>query len=371
MRRSLPLWADVALIPLINVVAAFLISGLVVLAIGESPIEALRLMIMGSLGSPEGLAFTLYYSTNFIFTGLSVALAYRAGLFNIGAEGQAYLGGLGAALVCLALPDWPAFLLLPLAIIGAGLFGALWAMIPGWLLARRGSHIVITTIMFNWIATSLMSYLLVNVLRAPGSMQPETRGFSAAAHLPNLDGMLTGLGLKISNSPLNISFLFALIAALYVWLVIWHTRLGYEIRTLGANPGAADYAGVPSAKIIVITMGLSGMMAGGLALNEVLGVQHRLLLDFTSGYGFVGIAVALMGRAHPFGVVCAALLFGILYQGGSELAFDQPKITRDMIVVIQGLVVLFAGALEGLWRRPLLALFNLVSPHQPQTETER
>ncbi len=371
MRRSLPLWAEVALMPLINIVAAFLISGLVVLFIGESPLEALRLMMLGALGSAEGLAFTLYYTTNFIFTGLSVTLAYRAGLFNIGAEGQAYLGGLGAALVCLTFPNWPAFLLLPMAMIGAGLFGALWGMIPGWLLAKRGSHIVITTIMFNWIATSLMSYLLVNVLRAPGSMQPESPAFSKAALMPSLDGFLNVLGLRLSNSPLNASFLLALLAALYVWLLIWHTRLGYEIRTLGANPGAADYAGVPTTKIIIITMGLSGLMAAGLSLNEVLGVQHRLLLDFTSGYGFVGIAVALMGRAHPFGVVCAALLFGMLYQGGSELAFDQPKITRDMIVVIQGLVVLFAGALEGLWRKPLLASFNLLSPKSAQSGPER
>ncbi len=356
---KLPVWADLTLVPLANVVAAFFVSGLVVLAIGENPFNAMRVLISGSLGSLEGISFTLYYATNFIFTGLSVALAYRAGLFNIGAEGQAYLAGLGAALVCLSLPGLPAIILLPLAIVAAGVFGAIWAMIPGWLQAKRGSHIVITTIMFNWIATSLMAWLLVNSMRAPGSMQPETKSFPPAALMPKFDGILSLFGIAVPSSPLNVSFLLALIAAAFVWLLVWRTRLGYEIRTLGANASAADYAGIGTTRVIVITMGLSGMLAGGLAVNEVLGVQNRLLLEFTSGYGFVGIAVALMGRAHPVGVVLASLLFGMLYQGGAELAFDQPRITRDMIVVIQGLVVLFAGALEGMFRTPIAAVLGL------------
>ncbi|MBK9080591.1 MAG: ABC transporter permease [Rhizobiales bacterium] len=358
----LPKWVDLALVPALNVATAFAISGLVVLAIGENPLHAVRSLVAGSLGSAEGLGFTLYYATNFIFTGLAVALAYRAGLFNIGGEGQAYVAGLGAALVCLHLDFLPAILLLPAGVLGAAAFGAAWAIVPAWLQARRGSHIVITTIMFNWLATTLMAYLLVNVMREPQSMQPETRVFAPNGRLPQLHDIAGALGLPLPATPLNLAFLLALVAAFLVWLLLWRTRLGYEIRTVGLSPTAADYAGISTTRVIVVTMALSGALCGGLAVNEIMGVQHRLLLEFTSGYGFVGIAVALMGRAHPVGVVLASLLFGMLYQGGAELAFDQPKITRDMIVVIQGLVVLFAGALEGVFRAPLARLFAPAGP---------
>jgi simple sugar transport system permease protein len=171
--------------------------------------------------------------------------------------------------------------------------------------------------------------------------------------MPKLEGLFSLFGAAASSTPLNASFLFALLGAIFVWLLLWRTRLGYEIRTIGANPEAAAYAGISAPRVTILVMALSGMLAAGLAVNEVLGVQNRLLLDFTAGYGFVGIAVALMGRAHPVGVVLAALLFGMLYQGGAELAFDEPKITRDMIVVIQGLVVLFAGGFGGLFRAPI------------------
>ena len=356
---GLPKWADLTLVPLVNVAAAFAIAGLVVLAIGENPWAATRILLQGSLGSSEGIGFTLYYATDFIFTGLCVALAFQAGLFNIGGEGQAYVAGLGAALVCLHLGFMPGFLLIPLGILAAALAGAAWAFIPGVLLARRGSHIVITTIMFNWLATALMGYLLVNVLREQGSMQPETRFFPAAAQIPKMADVFALAGWKISPTPLNLAFFLALAAAFGMWLLVWRTRLGFAIRTVGASPQAALYGGISPARITIIVMSLSGALAGGLAVNEIMGVQNRLLLEFTSGYGFVGIAVALMGRGHPLGVVLAGLLFGMLYQGGAELAFDKPKITRDMIVVIQGLVVLFAGALEGLFRGQLARLFAL------------
>jgi simple sugar transport system permease protein len=349
----LPKWADLVLIPILNVCAAFLISGLVVLAIGENPLDATRLLFSGSLGSGEGLGFTLYYATDFIFTGLAVALAFRAGHFNIGAEGQAYMAGLGSALVCLYLGFLPGPLLILTGIAGAAAFGALWAAVPGYLQAKRGSHIVITTIMFNWLSYSIMGYLLVNTLRKTGSMNPETEGFPAASFLAQSHDIFAAFGIKAPTTPLNLAFILALISALATWLLIWRTRLGYEIRTLGANPVAAVYAGISPARITIIVMALSGALAGGVAVNEVMGVQHRLLLEFTAGSGFVGIAVALMGRAHPVGVILASILFGILYQGGTELAFDIPKISRDMIVVIQGLVVLFAGALEAMFRAPL------------------
>ena len=353
--KPLPAWADVALIPLINVAAAFIISGLVVLAIGENPIEAVKLLVGGALGNLEGIGFTLYYATSFIFTGLAVALCFHAGLFNIGVEGQAYVAGLGAALVGLYLP-LPGYAQVVVAILAAALFGAAFAAIPGYLQARRDSHIVITTIMFNYIASALMGYLLVNVLRRPGQMNPETLTFPHGGTIPQLYELLKPFGVEWPVTPLNLSFFLSLIAAVFVWLLIWRTRLGYEIRAVGVNPTAAVYGGVSPARITIISTLLSGALAGGLAVNVILGEEHRLVLEFTAGFGFVGIAVALMGRAHPVGIVLAAILFGVLYQGGAELAFDKPKISRDMIVVIQGLVVLFAGALEHMFRRPVAAL---------------
>jgi ABC-type uncharacterized transport system permease subunit len=344
--RPLPVWADVAVIPLV----------FVVLAIGENPLEAVQILITGALGDLEGIGFTLYYATSFIFTGLAVAICFHAGLFNIGVEGQAYVAGLGAALVALNLGFLPGYALVVAAILGAAVFGAAFAFIPGYLQAKRDSHIVITTIMFNYIASALMGYLLVDVLRVPGQMNAETPGFSTYAIVPQFHELLAPLGIKWPVTPFNLSFLLALAAAFAVWLTIWRTRLGYAIRTVGANATAAIYGGISPARVTIVTTLLSGALAGGLAVNVILGEEHRLILEYTAGFGFVGIAVALMGRAHPVGIILAAILFGMLYQGGAELAFEKPKISRDMIVVIQGLVVLFAGALEHMFRRPVATL---------------
>ncbi len=346
---SLPLpgWITYGLIPLINLVLAFFFSGLVVWFIGENPFDALALMLEGALGSGEGIGFTLYYATNFIFTGLSVAVAIHAGLFNIGSEGQAYIGGLGAALVALALDRYvPWYVTMPFAIAGAAIFGAAWAFIPAFLQAKRGSHIVITTIMFNFIGAALMVYLLVNVLIVPDKMAPETRTFLEGGQLPKLDWLMALFGLKLGPAPFNVSFLIALAMCLVVWLLVWRTKLGYEMRTLGISPTAAVYAGIPYSRTVIIAMLISGGLAGMMALNPVLGASARLQVEFVGGAGFVGIAVSLMGRNHPAGIVLAAILFGILYQGGDWVSFEMPNITREMIVVIQGLVILFAGALE-------------------------
>jgi simple sugar transport system permease protein len=360
----LPAWADYGLIPLINLAVAFAVAGLVVLLVGENPFRAAIILVKGAFGSGQGIAYTLYYATNFIFTGLAVAVAFHCGLFNIGGEGQAYIAGLGIALVCLAfdqvLPWWLTF---PLAILGASAAGALWALIPAWLQAKRGSHIVITTIMFNFIAASAMVYLLVDVLKPLGSQAPETRLFLEGAQLPKLGWILAEFGLRVRPSaPLNVSFLLALVMAFLVWALIWRTKLGYEIRTYGFSPKAARYAGISESRIIVVTMLISGALAGMMALNPIMGDQHKVSLDFVAGAGFVGIAVALMGRSHPAGIVPAAILFGMLYQGGAELAFEMPAISRDMIVIIQGLVILFAGALEHLFRHPVQTLFATVAP---------
>src|SRR6516225_3432632 len=226
---ELPRLVDVAVVPAVATVAAFLVAGLVVAAIGESPLEATRGLIEGSLGSVEGIGFTLYYATNFIFTGLAVAVAFHAGLFNIGAEGQATLGGVGAALICLSLDTLPGFIVVPLAILAAAAFGAFWAFVPGYLQARRGSHVVITTIMFNFLAAILSVYLLVNVIGDPKSMSPETRSFGPNAHLPFIHDIARALGFNMPTTPLNLSFLLALLAALGVWLLIYRTRLGYAL----------------------------------------------------------------------------------------------------------------------------------------------
>lgn len=353
MNSALPRWADLLLIPVLNLLLAFLVAGLVVLFIGENPIDAMKLLITGALGSSYGIGFTLYYATTFVFTGLSVAIAFHAGLFNIGGEGQAALGGIGVALVSLAFP-WPYWMIaLPFAILGAGLFGAAWAFIPAYLQAKRGSHIVITTIMFNFIASALVVYLLVNVLKVPGSMAPETRNFPDGTFLPFMHEILGAAGGKVSKTPMNLTSILALVAAFLTWVLIWRTRLGYEMRAFGHSEQAAVYAGIDPTRITIIAMLISGAMAGMMALNVVVGFQHRLVLDYVGGAGFVGIAVSLMGRSHPVGVVLAAILFGVLYQGGTELAFDMPKISRDMIVVIQALVILFTGALENLVRIPV------------------
>ncbi len=353
----LPKWAEIVLIPFISLALSFIISATVIIAIGEDPIAALNLMVDGALGSTYGWGYTLYYATNFIFTGLAVSVAFHAKMFNIGGEGQATLGGLGVALICLSF-NWPHWsLALIAASIGAAFFGGLWALIPAYLQAKRGSHIVITTIMFNFIAASLLNYLLVNVFRPEGSMDPATRKFTDGAHLPTLHEMLTILGIPFSKAaPANICFFVAILACFFVWLLIYRTRLGYEIRTFGHSESAAKYAGISGQKIILISMIISGGLAGLMAINNVMGEAERLVMNAAEGAGFIGIAVALMGRSHPLGVFLAAILFGFLYQGGAELAL-WTSIPRDLIIVIQALVILFTGALDNLVRMPLEKFF--------------
>lgn len=353
----MPKWAEVILVPLISLLLAAILSGLVILAIGEDPIAAVKLMVKGALGSTYGWGYTLYYATNFMFTGLAVSVAFHARLFNIGGEGQAMMGGLGVALACLFIP-WPHWTLALLgAIVLAGAFGAIWAAIPAYLQAKRGSHIVITTIMFNFIAAAVLNYMLVNVLRPQGSMDPATARFPDAVNLPTLHDILGLVGVNFSKAaPANVSLLVAMVACVLVWLLIWRTKLGYEIRAYGHSESAAKYAGISPVKITMIAMIISGALAGMMAINNVMGEAERLVLNATEGAGFIGIAVALMGRSHPLGVFVAAILFGFLYQGGAELAL-WTSIPRELIVVIQALVILFTGALDNMVRMPLERIF--------------
>jgi simple sugar transport system permease protein len=343
----LPRWIDVGLLPLWNLGIALLVAGGVVLAIGQSPLDALAVLIPGALGSVRGLGYTLYYATTFIFAGLAVAVASHGGLFNIGGEGQATFGGLGVALVSLALgavlPGWA---MLPLVVLAAALFGMVWAAIPAYLQAWRGSHIVITTIMFNFLASSLNVYLLVNWLRPKGSMAVESAEFAASARMPALHELAAGLGVELPSSPLNLSLLLALAACLFVYWFLWRSGAGYAVRAVGSAPRAAHYAGIKPRLQVLVAMGISGALAGLVAVNEISGVQGKLTLDFVAGAGFTGIAVSLMGRNHPVGIILASLLFGVLYQGGVEVAFELPGFSREMVVTAQGLIVLFAGAMS-------------------------
>lgn len=353
----LPQWADVVLVPLISLLMAGIISALVVLAIGGSPSEVLSTMVTGAVGSPYAWGYTLYYATSFIFTGLAVTVAFHASLFNIGGEGQAQLGGLGVALVCLALP-WPHWTLaLPAAMIGAAVFGAAWAAIPAWLQARRGSHIVITTIMFNYIGAALIIHLLVNVLRPAGQMDPATARFPAGTNLPTLHE-IPGLSLIFDKQvPANVTFFVALVACWLVWLLLWRTRLGYQIRAFGRSEPAATYAGISAFRVTMLAMLISGALAGLMSINNVMGESGRLLQNSSEGAGFIGIAVALMGRNHPLGVFLAAILFGFLYQGGAELGL-WTTIPIELRIVVQGLVILFTGALDHMVRMMLAVFFR-------------
>jgi simple sugar transport system permease protein len=361
--KGLPVWADVVLVPLLSLLLAMIISALVILGIGADPVEAMKTMLVGAVGSSYAWGYTLYYATSFIFTGLAVTVAFHAGQFNIGGEGQAQLGGLGVAVVCLALP-WPHWTLaLPAAMIGAALFGAAWAAIPAYLQARRGSHIVITTIMFNYIAASLIVYLLVDIFKPPGSMDPATARFPEGAALPQLHEIpflkdlflkytpageirLNAAGLPIYEQvPANVTLLLALLACYLVWLLLWRSRLGFEIRAFGKSQAAAVYAGISPFKIFMLSMLISGGLAGLMATNNVMGDSERLVLNSSEGAGFIGIAVALMGRNHPIGVLLAAILFGILYQGGAEIGL-WTSIPIELRTVVQALVILFVGGLD-------------------------
>jgi ABC-type uncharacterized transport system permease subunit len=317
-----------------------------VLTVGAAPGEALLILVRGALGDPEGIGYTLFYATDYVFAGLAVALPFQAGQFNIGGEGQAALGGLGATLAAFALAGLPGPLVLAAATVAAALFAAAWAFVPAWLQARRGSHLVVTTIMFNFIAAALMAWLLVQVLIAPGQSAPETREFAPNLWLPTVVG----------GAPLNPTALLALAAAGAYWVLLQRTPLGYEIRAVGLNPQAARAAGIPVGRVTVVAICAGGGLAGLIAVNELFGAQHRLTLDFTGGAGFAGIAVALLGRGNPLGIVLAALLFGALSQGGTELAFAVPGITRDIVTVAEGVAIFVCGMLDGALRTRLIGL---------------
>lgn len=337
LRRRLLLGAA----PLLAVALSLAVGAIFILAIGEDPLAIYTLMLRESLGTGYGLGQTLFKATPLIFTGLAVALGFRAGLFNIGVEGQLYLGGLAAALTGVALAGLPTVFLLPLAMLAAAATGAAWGAVPGVLKARFGAHEVINTIMLNFIAFALASFIGRFVFE-PATVRTATVG--AGAEIARLAVFLPAL----RGSPVNLSLLLALLVAAVTNLLLFGTRLGYELRAVGLNATAAEYGGVSIGRTQVVAMALSGAVAGLGGVNFVLGYKHYFELGFSAGAGFLGIAVALLGRNHPAGVVVAALFFGALSYGG--LVINQ-RVPKELVDVLQALVILLAISAQVLMER--------------------
>lgn len=344
--HDLPRWATAFVLPVLNLMSALLVAALVILFLKEDPVESLGILINSAIFNPEGLSYTLFYASTFIFTGLSVSIAMQAGLFNIGSEGQMYFGGLGLTLAMLALDgSLSPWALIPVAMLSAAVFGALWAFLPGYLQAKRGSHVVVTTIMFNYICSQLMNFIIVKYLIPPGEQNTASRVFADSAAMPRLGAWFPALG----DTPLNISFLLAIVALAIYGVVVTRSSWGFKLRTTGLNPHAAHYAGIRISKMIIIVMLISGALAGLGSVNSIMGSTHYLSLNFVGGAGFIGIAIALMGRQHPVGIFLSAVLFGALIQGGFDLSLEKQNIPTETFIFIQGLIILFCGAMENFY----------------------
>jgi general nucleoside transport system permease protein len=333
--------------PLIAIAAAFVAGGIIVALIGDDPIYTYRLLIGSALSWPDGIGYTLFYATPLIFTGLAVAVAFRCGLLNIGAEGQLTIAAFATAWVGIEFAHLPAWLLVPLGCAAAIGSGAAWAAIPAVLKARFGSHEVINTIMMNFIAAGVASALTQSYFKEHGDPILETMPIAGQAHIPRLGQMVPGLP---SRLPLNFAFFIALTACALVYVLLWRTKWGYEIRATGSNPSAAEYGGISVKKQIVFAMAVSGGLAGLVAVNEVLGYRYRYYQSFSANYGFTGIAVALLGRNHPVGVLLAALFFGALTRGGLFVDIFTEHVSKDLVLVLQALIILFVAA-EALFQR--------------------
>lgn len=326
--------------PTLSALLGLLIGLAFTWALGANPLHVFGVLIHGSMGSAYDLGMTLFYTTPLIFTGLSVAFAYQSGLFNIGAEGQLTIGAFSVAALGLLFPDLPAPFSVLLAVFGAFAAGAFWGGIAGSLRAYRGSHEVITTIMLNFIASALTSYFTLYVFKSLDSQSPETRPIPAAYSFARFE--------IFDGAPVSAAFIIAVLMCFAVWFFLKKTVLGYEIRAVGQNELAAQLAGIEVKKMRVLSMLIAGGLAGLVALAEVMGNALRYKMGFSPGFGFLGIAVALLARGHPIGILFSALLFGMLHKGTAELEFETEVISREVSFVFQALVVLVVSA-EGLW----------------------
>ena len=342
MRAFASLWDQLAL-PVVAILLAFVAGGVVIiltsaLTPGQSvdfglPLRAYSALFEGSLGSENGRVSTLVQAAPLILAGLGVALAFKAGLFNIGGRGQFLLGGLSCVAASMVFGNSGPLVAIPIALIAGALGGAAWGFIPGFLKAVSGAHEVVTTIMLNFIAASLMSALITGPMRLPKSPQPVTPNVGDAA-LPILFGRDGHLGIIIA-------FVFVPI----VWFVLYRTTLGFEIRAVGANPDASRYAGMKPRRLVTLTMSLAGMLAGLAGAGNILGIPslHAMPATFNTTVGFDAITVALLGRSNPVGVMLAALLFGAM-RAGSGLMQISASVPRDLVDLVQAIILLFLVA---------------------------
>jgi ABC-type uncharacterized transport system permease subunit len=325
-------------VPLVSVVLAMLVGSLVIIATGSDPLLAFGGLMQGAFGGWRQIGDTILRSTPLIFTGLAVAFGFRANLFNIGAEGQLFIGGLAAAFLGIALGGLPWFVSVPTIVVLGALAGAAWAFIPALLKAKVGAHEVITTMMFSYIGRYLVSYLVNGPMRGDSAI-PQTALIPASATLPTFEKVFTFL----QPSRAHFGFLLAILVAVGIWLIFKYTTLGYEVRAVGYNPLAAENAGISVSWTTIRALCISGALAGLAGVVEVLGVHHRLFDQFSSGFGFTGIAVALLAKNHPIAVIPAALLFGALAAGGPAMQL-QADVPQKLISIIQALVIFFVAA---------------------------
>ncbi|MGE0614668.1 MAG: ABC transporter permease [Bacteriovoracia bacterium] len=308
--------------------------------LGESPWHVFTVLVKSVFGTRYDFGMTLFYSIPLVFTGLSVVFASQVGLFNIGAEGQLVMGALAVAAVGIAFPGLPAALALLAGFSAAVIGGGAWGFIAGWLRVRRGSHEVITTIMLNFIAAGLASWVTLELLKNTESQNPETS--------------VVGMGFQwrhydfFQGAPVGAAIYLALLAAVVLHFFLRRSKLGYEIRALGENAEAARLAGLPTDRLRILGMTAVGALAGLVGLIEVMGNAYRFKPGFSPGYGFIGIAVALLARRSPLGVIPCALLFGALHKATGDLDFETQHVTRDVSQIMQALIILFAAS-PGLW----------------------
>lgn len=315
---------------LLGLIFGLSVSLILVSFAGESPLHVLEVLAKGTFGTAYDFGLTLFYATSLVFTGLSVCIAFHAGLFNIGAEGQLNIGAFVMAATGILLPNLPPQLA-PFIAISMGITAAaIWGLIPGYLKARRGSHEVIVTMMMNFIAAGIISYLVVEVLQNPNSQNPET------AELPSSFLFLT----DFSKTPLYPLSFFAIGLTFCTWFFLYRTVWGFELRAVGQNEKAAEIAGISSVKYKIVALTLAGAFAGLVGVNEVLVSAGKFRLGFSADFGFVGIAVALLARNRPVAILLSAFLFAVLQKGASELDMETMRITRDFAKIMQAVIIL-------------------------------
>ncbi len=329
------------LIPLLAVILSFAAGAIFIIVVGQNPIEVYSILFSQTLGNSYGIGQLLFKSTPLIFAGLSVAICFRAGLFNIGAEGQLQIGAFVTALVGIKTFGVPTYIEIPLLILAGMLGGGLWGFIPGYLKAKVGAHEVINTIMLNFIAAALISYFVTNVYNVPATVH--TPPISPAGTLPRFDRYFP----SFEGSPVNFSIFIALVVAVLVWYYIERTKYGYELRAVGFNPKAAEYGGINISRNVILSMTIGGAIAGLVGTNFVMGYKYYYEEGFSSGIGFMGIAVALLGLNNPFGVVLASLLFGMLDYGGLVINTMVPK---ELVSILQAIVIIFVISSNKIFR---------------------